>query len=138
MAGERDIRTLLASLTPELMEGEFVFCTFKNAAYGEYAELQPLASISEKEGLTLVIPRSIADAYTLRYESVFSCISLTVHSSLDAVGLTAALSNTLAAHRISANVIAGYYHDHIFVQRERAETAIAALAALAACPPLDE
>ena len=138
MAGERDIKTLLASLNPELMEGEFVFCTFKNAAYGEYAELQPLASISEKEGLTLVIPRSSADAYSLTYESVFSCISLTVHSSLDAVGLTAAISNTLATHRISANIIAGYYHDHIFVPCEYAETAIAALEAIADCSPLDE
>jgi hypothetical protein len=57
----------------------------------------------------------------------FKGISLTVHSSLDAVGLTAAFSSKLAEHGISANVFAGYYHDHIFVQSELAQSAIEAL-----------
>jgi hypothetical protein len=61
------------------------------------------------------------------FESVFSGITLTVHSSLDAVGLTAAVATKLAEYDISANVIAAYYHDHIFVQTEKSELALKAL-----------
>ena len=74
-----------------------------------------LACIREQEGWTLIIPKSEADAQHLAYTAVFRCITLTVHSSLEAVGLTAALSERLARHRISANMLAGYYHDHILV-----------------------
>ena len=61
------------------------------------------------------------------YESVYKLISLNVHSSLDAVGLTAAFSAKLAEKNISANVVAAYYHDHIFVPEEKAEQALAAI-----------
>ena len=118
-------------MSPRLAPGEYVFCTFANARYGDFAELEPVASASEAEGLTLVLPKSKADDEGLRYESVFRRISLSVHSSLDAVGLTAAFSTRLAERGISANVIAGYYHDHIFVQAEHAQAAIDALEDLA-------
>jgi len=127
MTGEKDLKKLLKSMSPQLLEGEFVFCTFPEAQYGDYPELEPVAAIREAEGLTLVIPKSKADENHLGYESVFRQITLNIHSSLEAVGLTAAFSNQLSAHGISANVIAGYYHDHIFVQRELAEKAIEAL-----------
>jgi hypothetical protein len=109
------------------MDGEYVFCTFANARYGEHSELEPIAAFTETEGLTLVIPKSKADEHRLNYHLVFRGITLNVHSSLNAVGLTAAFSSKLAEHGISANVIAGYFHDHIFVQKEHAEKAIAAL-----------
>lgn len=54
MAGERDLDKLLASLSPRLMDDDFVFCTIKEATYGDFADLSPLASFSEDEGLTLV------------------------------------------------------------------------------------
>ena len=53
-----------------------------------------------------------------------------MHSSLIAVGLTAAVSGTLAAHNISANIIAAFFHDHLFVPQEDAERALAALCAI--------
>ena len=127
MTGEKDLQKLQASMSPELIEGEVVFCTFPGAQYGEYSALDPVAAIREAEGLTLVIPKSKADENKLRYESVFRQITLTVHSSLDAVGLTAAFAGKLTEHGISANVIAGFYHDHMFVQREHAERALEAL-----------
>ena len=126
MSGERDLVELLGNMSPELIDGEFVFCTFRGGRYGDYTDLKPIAAISESEGLTLVIPKSIADNRKLDYEFVFKCITLGVHSSLDAVGLTAAFSGKLTEHGISANVIAGYYHDHILVQSEYAERAIEA------------
>ena len=127
MAGERKLEKLLASMSPTLIEGEFVFCSFKNARYGDYVNMQPIAAISEKEGLSLVIPRSIADQQNIEYDSLFRGITLEVHSSLDAVGLTAAFASKLAEHGISANVVAGFYHDHIFVQSRYATQAMAAL-----------
>ena len=81
----------------------------------------------EAEGLTLVITKDNADKAKLEYESVFKCITLLIHSSLEAVGLTAAVSTKLAENGISANVVAAYYHDHIFVQSVKAEIALDAL-----------
>lgn len=132
MSGETDLDKLLATMSPELVAGEYVFCSFANVRYADHAYLEPIASIREDEGLTLVIPRPKADEHQLEYESVFKYIRLNVHSSLDAIGLTAAFSSKLAEHGISANVVAGYFHDHIFVQSELARKAIAALAELTA------
>ena len=128
--GETDLSALLAGLAPELLEGEFVFCTFEGARYGDHAALEPFAAVTEREGLTLVVPRERADAHGLSYTSVWRGITLTVHSSLEAVGLTAAVSRALAERGISANMIAGYYHDHVFVQTGQAEEAIEVLSRL--------
>jgi hypothetical protein len=90
----------------------------------------PFATVREAEGLTVVLPREQADRANLPYDGEFARITLRVHSALDAVGLTAAISGALAARGISANVIAGLHHDHIFVPADRAQDAIDALAAL--------
>ena len=130
MSGETNLRTLLASLSPKLVPGEFVSAAFENARYGDYAELQPIAAATEEEGLTLVVPRVKADEKGIPYDSVFRGISLSVHSSLEAIGLTAAVAAKLTDAGISANFIAGFYHDHIFVQAGLAESALEAIAEL--------
>lgn len=134
MSGETDLSKLLASMSPRLMDGKFVFCTFANARYGDHAELDPVGAFSEPEGLTLIVPQSKAVEHGLAYALVFRGITLGVQSSLDAVGLTAAFSNKLAECGISANVVAGYYHDHIFVPSEHAQRAIEALNQLSHSP----
>ena len=126
MVGETNLCKLLGTMSPELMPDEYVFCTVQGE-YLDFHELSPLASFREVEGLTLVLTKGAAIAKKLPFESVFRGITLTIHSSLDAVGLTAAVSTKLAEKGISANVIAAYYHDHIFVQAEKAELAIEAL-----------
>lgn len=131
MPGEKGLVNLLKNISPEIVDGEFVFCSFQKARYGEHMDLEPIAAFNESEGLTLVIPKSIAEERSLSFETVFKGITLNVHSSLEAVGLTAAFANKLAEHGIAANVFAGYYHDHIFVQSEYAEKAIKALRELA-------
>ena len=127
MVGETDLSRLLSSMVPEFLDGEYVFCTVENGRYGDCRDLSPLASYREAEGLTLLIAKDNADRHGISYESVFKGITLTVHSSLDAVGLTAAAATKLAERGISANVIAAYYHDHVFVQADRADEALAAL-----------
>jgi len=127
MTGETDLQTLLTSMSPALMEGDFVFLSFAGAVYGDHAELDPVASFLEPEGLTLVVEKSKAVELSLNFESVYKCITLKVHSSLEAVGLTAAFASKLSDHGISANVIAGYYHDHIFVLAGEAQKTVSAL-----------
>jgi len=126
MSGETNPGAMLARLSPKLIDGDYVFCSFPAAAYGDHADLEPVAAIRETEGLTLVIPRCSADEKGLHYDSVFRGISPSVHSSLDAVGLTAAVASKLAGYGISANLVAGYYHDHMFVQHDQAANAIEA------------
>lgn len=124
MSGETDLKTLLRSLSPKLLEPRYVFCTIASGQYGDGREAMPIASFQEPEGLTLVVTVENAGACGLDYQGVFRCISLQVHSSLEAVGLTAIVSGKLAAYEISANVIAGYYHDHIFVPEQFADEAL--------------
>lgn len=130
MNGERDLETLLRSMSPKLSEGEFVFVSFRGSHYGEHAELAPIAAVDEREGLTLVVPRSNADDGNLSYAVTFRRITLNVHSSLEAVGLTAAFSTALSEHAISANVVAGRFHDHIFVPCAQADDALRVLQSL--------
>ncbi|WP_367108547.1 ACT domain-containing protein [uncultured Psychrobacter sp.] len=126
MSGVKDINELLSSMQPELIDESFVFCTV-TGQLAQYSELEPIATFMEQEGLTLVLTKDKADEAGLHYEGVFRQITLTAHSSLEAVGLTAAVSTKLASKGISANVIAAYYHDHIFVSNDKAEQALLAL-----------
>ena len=126
MSGMTELKELLKSMQPTLLAPEFVFCTV-SGSLADYVSLEPVATFIEAEGLTLVLEKGVAENAQLQFEGAFRQITLTVHSSLEAVGLTAAVSQKLAANGISANVIAAYYHDHIFVQSTKAEMALAAL-----------
>ena len=124
MAGETDLNALLGDLRPSLSPSTYVFCTIEGARYGDLAHTLPLSSITEREGLTLVMTKEHADQAELAYDGTFRCITLECHSSLEAVGLTAAVADVLSRHTISANVLAGYHHDHILVPADRADQAL--------------
>ncbi|MDA9556040.1 ACT domain-containing protein [Vibrio sp.] len=126
MSGVTDLDELLRSMSPSLNGTEFVFCTV-SGSLKDYVDLNPIATFIESEGLTLVVEKTVAEKARLSFEGSYSQITLTVHSSLEAVGLTAAVTSKLASKGISANVIAAYYHDHIFVQTSKAELALSAL-----------
>ena len=115
---------MLAGMEPRLLPEEFVFCTAPDGENEALADLPALATFREEEGMSLVLERTIAESHDFRYGPVMRCISLTVHSALDAVGLTAAIASRLARCGISANVIAAYFHDHVFVPAERADEAL--------------
>jgi hypothetical protein len=113
---------LIKSLKPSLHEGIYVFCSVK--------ELPPIdknnivCMFRESEGITLILERDIADKAGIGYTFVAAWITITIQSSLDSVGLTAAFAEELAEKGISCNVVAGYHHDHIFVPKDKASDAM--------------
>ncbi len=94
MAGETRLSALLGSMRPELHPGEYVFTSASDAAVP--AGVAPVVTVAEEEGLTMVLRKEDADRLGLGYEYVAGWITLRVHSALEAVGLTAAVSAALA------------------------------------------
>ncbi|WP_196139305.1 ACT domain-containing protein [Aliikangiella sp. G2MR2-5] len=131
MAAIENIKQLLRSMSPALAREEYVFCSIKATNECLIKQLTPLATFREQEGITFVIDKKQAGNMNLEFSSTFRKITLKVHSSLNAVGLTAAVSGALAKENISANVIAAFYHDHIFVPAKKAEHALEVLQRLA-------
>ena len=127
MAGTTDLAQLLRTLDPVLRDGEFVYATVVEVPAGVPVE----ATVREPEGLTIVVRRDAADIHGIRYDYVAAWITLTVHSSLEAVGLTAAFATALSREGISCNVLAGHHHDHILVATADAERAMTVLRGLA-------
>jgi hypothetical protein len=123
--GERDLERLLATMDPQVRAGEFVYVSVDDPHAA--AALDAHATVREDEGLCAVIDREAADAHDLPYDFVAAWITLTVHSALDAVGLTAAVATRLTEAGISCNVVAGLRHDHLLVPADRADEALAAL-----------
>jgi len=127
MSGETDLQTLISQMRPMLDPEPYVFCTFAAKSLTELAEYEPIGLFAETEGLTAILPAERARELGLAEAEWFRRITLAVHSSLTAVGLTAAIAAALTERGISANVVAAYFHDHVFVPEERAEEALAAL-----------
>lgn len=119
MPGETNLQRLLAKMHPELLEGEFVFCSVSPKTFDQL-HIHPIGWFREAEGITLIVERSIADDEGLDYEFISRRITLNIHSSLEAVGFLAAITSKLAGAGISVNTISAYYHDHLFVPTDRA------------------
>lgn len=122
MSGETNLKELLKNMSPTINEGSFVFCSVHSDFVVPDSLIQ--AFFKEKEGKTIVISREAAEKLDLEYSSVMAYITLNVHSSLAAVGLTAQVSSALARNNISCNIMAGYYHDHLFVDFDDAQKAL--------------
>ena len=123
MSGETDLNRLLQTLEPVLDPRRFSFVTDPEVTMAEAALVSPIGMFQEAEGLTII--REGGDG------PFFAMISLSVHSSLEAVGLTAALARALGDAGISANVVAAYFHDHVFVPEAEGERALQVLRDLA-------
>ena len=126
MRGERDLARLLASLAPQLDPEPYVFVGGLDAIP---PDITPLATFRETEGLSLVV-RASAWTGERPASALYARLTMMVHSSLEAVGMTAAIAATLSERGISANVVAAYHHDHIFVPWDRRQEAMDAILAL--------
>ncbi len=121
MSGEKNIRKLIKKMKPVLNAGEYVFASVTDI--DTISRSETIFEFKEIEGTTIILEKSKADELNLSYQFIASWITLKIHSSLEAVGLTAVFSGELAKHNISCNVIAGYYHDHIFVDKKDGQKA---------------
>lgn len=128
MSFKTELTELVKGMSPKLNSGEYVFVTVKETHI--IGREETICEFKEEEGVTVVIKKEKADVLKLEYSYVASWITLMVHSSLEAVGLTAIFSSELSKYNISCNVIAGYHHDHIFVDKKDALKAIEVLKAL--------
>jgi uncharacterized protein len=133
MPDETHLATLLNTMTPTLQEGEYVYCVVPDFRVVEPDEV--LGFFREAEGVTVILRKEVADRLGLSYSYVAAWITLSVNSSLEAIGLTAAVSAALARAGISCNVVAAYYHDHIFVAVDDGDRALRVLKELTILHP---
>jgi hypothetical protein len=126
----RETRAMIAGMTPRLSDGLWVYCTV--SAPGADALAKAFATMREDEGVTLILP--FVEATRLGYPSgpAMRRISLDLMSSLEGIGLTAAVATALTAAGIACNMVAAYHHDHVFVPEADAAAALATLRALQA------
>ncbi len=127
-----ETRRMLAEMNPALCADEFVFCATSDPALATRAEACALGWFKEEEGQSLILERAAAQALGFSDDLPMRRIVLTVHSALDGVGLTAAVSTALSAAAIPCNMVAAYHHDHVFVPSVMADRALAILEALQA------
>lgn len=125
MSGEKNINVLIKNVKPQVHPGQFVFVVVPEIRDIPVSEI--LALFREEEGFTVIMKRKTADKLDLEYSFVAAWITLNVHSSLEAVGLTARVSEALSNAGISCNALAAYYHDHIFVPYKDRDKAVTAL-----------
>ena len=130
MTGETDLATLLRTLDPALDPVEYGFGVLAPGTEPR-AAIEPLCLFREDEGMTVIAATEALDAAGIAQQRGWARITLRVHSSLQAVGLTAAVARALAEMGISANVVAAYHHDHVFVPWDRRHDALAVLQACA-------
>jgi hypothetical protein len=130
MTGERDLHKLLRHMMPQLHPGTFVFCGFPDNDLP--AALTPIATFREAEGLSAIVTLEEARRVGVPYQFESALITLTVHSSLDAVGFLAAVSAVLAEAGIPCNAVSAFHHDHLFVPPEMAQQALELLMSKAA------
>ena len=123
MIGETNLDILLKTMNPVLHDGEYVFCTLQPEQV-KNLHPDPVLWFSEEEGITVILPRAQADRAGLPYTYLSRMITLSVKSSLYAVGFLAAVTSKLAEHGISINPVSAYYHDHLFVPTKKSHEAM--------------
>jgi hypothetical protein len=134
VTSETNLETLLSNMKPEMRDSVFVFASIAKDDRIP-AAIQPLMTFREREGITLVVRREEAERTGMRYQFVCRLITLTVYSSLDAVGFLAAITARLAEAGISVNAVSAFHHDHLLVPEQRADEALKLLQNMSARRP---
>ena len=127
----RDTGAMIAGMSPALDPVIYHFCTFADATAAETARASAIASFTEAEGVSLVLPDAAARQLGVESDLPMQRITLNVYSALDGVGLTAAVAGVLAEQGIPCNMVAAYHHDHAFVPASDASRAMQILTELA-------
>ncbi len=122
MTVEKDLNKLLKTIRPKHNIGDYVFCIANDLAIINRDDA--ILIFKEPKGNTIILKKELADSLKFEYSFVASWITLTIHSSLESVGLTATFSTALSREEISCNVVAAFYHDHIFVNKNDTEKAM--------------
>jgi len=125
VAPAADLAALLRSMAPELQDGVYVYSAVP--ADRDLSAVAAVVIVREREGVTVVVAEQEAERARLPVLFRAAWITLTVCSDLQAVGLTAAFATALGDAGISCNVVAGAYHDHLFVPVERGADALRVL-----------
>jgi hypothetical protein len=128
----RDTQGMVSGMTPTLAPGEFVFCTTIDEQLAVRGSMVALAWFREAEGVSLILGCDDAAALGFDCGVPMRRIVLNVFSSLEGVGLTAAVASALSRAGIACNVVAAYHHDHVFVPSDNAGPAMEILKALQA------
>lgn len=123
--GETDLAAMLAALGVHRRPGVFTFIAVKVPTPGLIAAAH--AVVKEGALTTIVLPVDAAERAGQQVMVEFAWLTLTVQSSLEAVGLTAAVAKRLTDVAIPCNVFAGYHHDHLLVPVDRVDDAMSAL-----------
>lgn len=128
MVGEANLKNVIDSMLVSWDGIEYGFASLQDCSAIGTTDI--FALICEREGKTLIASIAILSKLGLSYQGPFSKLTIEVHTSLELVGLTALLAKTLAEDNIAANVVAAYYHDHIFVPSAQVRTAVELLNSL--------
>lgn len=123
----KDLEELIKNMKPLLLEQLWFYCCVTEEQLTSELLKFAFAMVRETESITLILPPEQAESLGQKNDSGFKRIELQVYSCLEAVGLTAAISQCLKENNISANVVAGFHHDHVFVPEADAKKAIDAL-----------
>ena len=127
----RDRAAMIAGMNPVPDPQVYEFCTFRDGQADAETRAAALASFVEDEGLSLILRQPDARRAGIAPGLAMRRISLSVHSALDGVGLTAAVASVMADHGIACNMVAAYHHDHVFVPLDDAARALDLLRGLA-------
>lgn len=131
MPGKKNLAELLSTMCPALAPDEYAFLTV-NSEQRRRLIVPALMEFHEREGITLVTRRADAEKEGLSFAFPCRLITLSVHSSLEAIGFLAVITQHLAEAQISVNAVSAFYHDHLFVPTEKAELAMEVLRRLTA------
>lgn len=128
MSGITDLKQTLSSMEVVCDDVEYGFASIPDDSTIDRDKV--LATFQENGRLAVIAPKAYLDSKGIENEGPYAKLTIDVHTSLELVGLTAVMSNKLAEHGISANVVAAFYHDHVFVQYGLREKAIGLLEGL--------
>lgn len=121
---------MISGMTPVLQPGTFVFITTQDPARVAALFAHAVSTVREAEGMSMLIPVDLAQETGLNVDHPMRCITLNVFSSLQGVGLTAAVSSALGESGIPCNMVAGFHHDHVFLPADMCDRAMQILTAL--------